>query len=290
MGAYGVFSSTTEDLACVGSTGTGNTTTVAAASKSGVTQTTHEINLGGSSVENEATGSASPVKETDSNTAGAATPTVSVDAMATKVPAAITPPDSFPATSVSVDSVPNVCDDRDNVEKVSDAILPKSCTEAYPDVKKIFDGCEVTPTVNCPAACGNSEVILATPTNVQDDTPAMEPNSPLPYNNEHCCNAHNLSSEAELADTHTVDTYNNEEFNSDHSPINLKEFPVLTKELLEATSGEHNYCLEKEMERTLSPSCAGNEETHSDPMENNNSPPLLTNDAGSLQEKSNILR
>ncbi|VFQ80931.1 unnamed protein product [Cuscuta campestris] len=145
-----------------GSTETRNTTIVVAVSKPGVTQTTQEValqtNLGGSSVENEATGSVSPVKETDSNTAGAATPRVPVDVMATKVLAAITPPDNFLATSVSVDSVPNVRDDTDNVEKVSHAILPKSCTEAYPDVKKISDGCEVTPTDNCPAACGNSEV------------------------------------------------------------------------------------------------------------------------------------
>ncbi|VFQ95461.1 unnamed protein product [Cuscuta campestris] len=249
-----------------GNTGTGNTSTIVAVSKPGVTQTTQEIalqtNLGGSSDENEATMSTSPVK--DSNTAGAATPTPLVDAMGTIVTDAI-----IPATSVSVDSAPNVCDDTDKVEKVFGVILPKSCTTtAYPGVKKVSDGCEVFPTVNSPAACGNSEPILVT----------MEPNSPIPCNNDHSRSAHNLSFEAALEGTHTIDTCNNKESNSDPSPINLKEFPVLTKELLKATSGEHTLSLEKEMERTLSPSCAGNEEIPSDHMESNNPPPLLTSD------------
>ncbi|VFQ73685.1 unnamed protein product [Cuscuta campestris] len=208
-----------------------------------------------------ATRSASPVK--DSNTAGAATPIAPVDAMGTIVTDTI-----IQATSVSVDSAPNVCDDTDKVKKVFDVIIPKSCTTAYPDVKKVSDGCEVFPTANSPAARGNSEPILVT----------MEPNSPTPCNNDHSRSAHNLSFEAALEGTHSIDTCNNKEFNSDPSPINLKEFPVLTKELLEATSGEHTLSLEKEMERTLSPSCAGNEEIPSDHMESNNPPPLLTSD------------
>ncbi|VFQ77218.1 unnamed protein product [Cuscuta campestris] len=280
-----------------GSTRTGNTTIAVAVSKPGVNQTTKEVvlqtNQGGARDE-DATRSISAAEETNSKSNGAAPPRV--EAMATNLALAnvkdsialeppsisatfeITSPDSFPETSLRSDSDPIVCEDTDFNEKDSDAILSKSCTAARHIVKIASDVCEVIPTVNCPAACGNSEVILVSP--VQDDTLILEPKSPLLYNNELSPGAHNLSSEAALDGTQTVDTDINEEYNPGPSQINPIEFPVLTKELLEATSGAHTLSHEKEMEGTLSLSSAGNDEIPSDPFENKNSPPLLTKDAG----------
>ncbi|RAL48738.1 hypothetical protein DM860_001058 [Cuscuta australis] len=150
-----------------------------------------------------------------------------------------TPSGSSPATNLRTDPDPIVCEDTDCVEKDAEATLNQSCTAAHHNVKIASDVCEVIPTANCPATCGISEVILATLTNVQVDTLILEPDSTLLFNNELSCGTHNLSSKAALEGTQTVDTENKEEYIPDPSQINLIEFPVLTKELLEATSGAH---------------------------------------------------
>ncbi|VFQ80828.1 unnamed protein product [Cuscuta campestris] len=255
--------------------------------KPGVTPTTNEVVLQtnqGESRDEYATGSASAAEAADSY--GAAPPRVEDmalanvrDSIAHEPPLISTALEIPPATSLRSDSDPIVCEDTDYVKKDSEATLSKSCTSACHNVNIDSDSCEVIPTANGPETCGNSEVILVTHTNVQDDTLILEPNSPLLYNDELSRGAHNLSSKAALEGTQTVDTENKEEYIPDPSQTNLNEFPVLTKELLEATSGAHTLSHEKEMEGTLSLSSAGNDEIPSDPMENKNSPPL-TNDAG----------
>ncbi|VFQ86987.1 unnamed protein product [Cuscuta campestris] len=262
-----------------------------AAPKPGVTPTTIEAVLQTTQGE-DATMSISAAETTVSN--GAAPPRVDVatnltlanvrDSTAHEPPSIsndleATPSGSSPATNLRTDPDPIVCEDTDCVEKDAEATLTQSCTAAHHNVKIASDVCEVIPTANCPATCGISEVILATLTNVQVDTLILEPDSPLLFNNELSCGTHNLSSKAALEGTQTVDTENKEEYIPDPSQINLIEFPVLTKELLEATSGAHTLSLEKEMEGALSLSSTGNAEIPSDPMENKNPPPLLTNDA-----------
>ncbi|VFQ64013.1 unnamed protein product [Cuscuta campestris] len=254
--------------------------------KPGVTPITNEVVLQtnqGESRDEYATGSASAAEAADSY--GAAPPRVEDmalanvrDSIAHEPPLISTALEIPPATSLRSNSDPIVCEDTDYVKKDSEATLSKSCTSACHNVNIDSDSCEVIPTANGPETCGNSEVILVTHTNVQDDTLILEPNSPLLYNDELSRGAHNLSSKAALEGTQTVDTENKEEYIPDPSQINLNEFPVLTKELLEATSGAHTLSHEKEMEGTLSLSSAGNDEIPSDPMENKNSPPL-TNDA-----------
>ncbi|VFQ90817.1 unnamed protein product [Cuscuta campestris] len=236
--------------------------------KPGVTPTTIEAVLQTTQGE-DATGPASAAETTDSN--GAAPPRVDMATNLTLSHVRDSTAHEPPSISIALETTPRRSSPTTNLRTDPDPIIASDVCEVIP----------LIPTANCPATCGISEVILVTPTNVQDDTLILEPDSPLLFNNELSRGTHNLSSKAALEGTQTVDTENKEEYIPNPSQINLIEFPVLTKELLEATCGAHTPSLEKEMEGTLSLSSTGNDEIPSDPMENKNPPPLLTNDAGS---------